>query len=314
MRFIIALMGFLQALLVAVFGQEPNKHEAKLYTDSTGQVFTRADAPAYIFIAPANAPEKRVQVPSNDKLANPMEWDGPGSHYIVHKDLERNMNIRFKILADGKAPITKPTFTSGLLFSYGNTYFAEIGSQMTISAIDDMSGVEASYISTDGKPFQPAQNPIIFSTEGEIIVNAYSVDNVGNAEKPNEFKIITSSNASIQLSNIYFGINSASLKPEAANEIKKLAELLKTYQDIYLEIRAHTDSRGDAKYNLILSQERAQAVVSFFNSKGIPNKRLHAKGFGENQPVNECTDGIQCPEEMHQANRRVELVVSKMLP
>lgn len=314
MRFSLAFLAFLLGLLVTVFGQEPNKHEAKLYTDSTGQVITRADAPAYIFIAPADAPEKQIQVPSNDKLANPMEWDGPGSHYIVHKDLERNMNIRFKILADGKAPITKPIFTNGLLFSYGNTYFAEVGSQMTISATDDMSGVEASYISTNGKPFQTSQTSISFSTEDEFIIKTYSVDNVGNAERPTEFKIITSNSASIQLSNIYFGINSATLLPEAANELKKLAELLKTYKDIYLEIRAHTDSRGDAKYNLTLSQGRAQAVVSFLKSKGIPEKRLHAKGFGESQPVNECTDGIQCPEEMHKANRRVELVVSKMLP
>ena len=32
-------------------------------------------------------------VPSSDKSANPMYWDGPGSHYIVHKDMERNMNV-----------------------------------------------------------------------------------------------------------------------------------------------------------------------------------------------------------------------------
>lgn len=314
MRIVKLTLLFTVILQLHLLGQEQLKHEAKLFTDSTGQVFTRVDAPAYIFISPADSAEKLMLVPSNDKLANPMEWDGHGSHYIVYKDLKRNMNIRFRVLADGIPPKSEPLFTKGLLFSYNNTYFSEVGSEITFTATDDMTGVEKSYISMGGDPFQEASGPIAFNNEGEFTVKIYSVDNVGNAEAVKGYRIITSSSASIHLNSIYFELGNTTLIPEATNELSRLASLLQTYKDIHLEIRAHTDCRGDSNYNLTLSEGRAQSVVKFLESKGIAKNRLTAKGYGETQLVNECSDGVVCSEEKHKANRRVELIVKKSLP
>ena len=305
---------FTIVLQLHLLGQVQLKHEAKLFIDSTGQVFTRVDAPAYFFISPADSAENLTLIPSDDKHANPMMWDGHGSQYIVYRDLKQNMNIRFKIVADGISPKSKPLFTKGLLFNYDNTFFSEVGSEMTITATDAMTGVDCSYFSTDENPFQKADHPITFNNEGEFYVKAYSVDNVGNAEEINEYRIVTTNSASIQLSNIYFGLGSTELISEAANELSKLVNLLQTYKDIHLEIRAHTDSRGEANYNLFLSEGRAQSVIRFLKSKGIAEHRLSAKGYGESQLVNECSDGVACPDEKHKANRRVELIVTKSLP
>ncbi|HCX99157.1 MAG TPA: hypothetical protein DG754_03370, partial [Bacteroidales bacterium] len=150
MRIVKLTLLFTVILQLHLLGQEQLKHEAKLFTDSTGQVFTRVDAPAYIFISPDDSTERLMLVPSNDKLANPMEWDGHGSHYIVYKNLKQKTNIRFRVLADGIPPKSEPLFTKGLLFSYNNTYFSEIGSEVVITATDDMTGVENSYVSMDG--------------------------------------------------------------------------------------------------------------------------------------------------------------------
>jgi outer membrane protein OmpA-like peptidoglycan-associated protein len=76
-----------------------------------------------------------------------------------------------------------------------------------------------------------------------------------------------------------------------------------------IEIRSHTDSRGDAARNKALSTERAKAVATYLNSKGISRKRLIAIGMGESQLVNNCTDGVICTEAEHQRNRRTEFRV-----
>ena len=74
--------------------------------------------------------------------------------------------------------------------------------------------------------------------------------------------------------------------------------------NITIEIASHTDSRSDAKYNLTLSQKRAQSCVDYLLSKGIEKKRLTAVGYGEERLVNDCIDGIECTEVQHQQNRR----------
>ena len=103
----------------------------------------------------------------------------------------------------------------------------------------------------------------------------------------------------------------AQKQEETVAEIDKLVVLLKKYPKIQMELRAHTDSRGESKYNLELSNQRAQAVVSYMISKGVDQRRLTAKGFGDTEPLNECKKGISCPEVKHRLNRRVEFRISK---
>ena len=86
------------------------------------------------------------------------------------------------------------------------------------------------------------------------------------------------------------------------------------YPDIKIEIGSHTDSRGSDAYNQRLSQQRAQSVVNYLVGKGIPRKRLAAKGYGESQPIapNENKDGSDNPEG-RQMNRRTEFrIVGKI--
>jgi outer membrane protein OmpA-like peptidoglycan-associated protein len=60
---------------------------------------------------------------------------------------------------------------------------------------------------------------------------------------------------------------------------------------------------------LNLSQRRSEAVVAYLIGKGVAKDRLVAKGFGESQLINHCADGIDCPEEEHQANRRTVIEI-----
>ncbi len=113
----------------------------------------------------------------------------------------------------------------------------------------------------------------------------------------------------INISNIYYDYNKANIRPDAALVLDTLVTLLKENPDVKVELGSHTDSRGNDKYNMILSQKRAEACVNYLVSKGIDKSRLSAKGYGETQLVNNCGNGVPCTEEEHQKNRRTTFKV-----
>ena len=117
--------------------------------------------------------------------------------------------------------------------------------------------------------------------------------------------------AAIVLDNIYYDLNSAEIRSDAAVELNKLVQLLVDNPEIKIELSSHTDARAPDDFNQELSQRRAQSAVDYIVSKGIEASRLVAKGYGESQLINGCTnDRIdQCTEEEHQQNRRTEFKV-----
>ncbi|AWW30427.1 hypothetical protein DN752_10000 [Echinicola strongylocentroti] len=109
----------------------------------------------------------------------------------------------------------------------------------------------------------------------------------------------------IVLENIYYDLDKADIRPDAAVELDKLVKILQDNPEIKIELSSHTDSRASDEYNRDLSQRRAQSAVDYIISQGIAEDRLVAKGYGEDQPVIENAQ----TEEEHQRNRRTEFKV-----
>ncbi|GIV27486.1 MAG: hypothetical protein KatS3mg027_1300 [Bacteroidia bacterium] len=105
---------------------------------------------------------------------------------------------------------------------------------------------------------------------------------------------------------IYFETNKYNITPEAEKVLKKIVVTLISNPQYNIEIRAYTDSRADDKYNLELSQKRAQAVKNYLIEKGIDSSRISAFGFGEEKILNHCKNGVPCTDDEHAVNRRVE--------
>lgn len=87
------------------------------------------------------------------------------------------------------------------------------------------------------------------------------------------------------LDNVYFDVNKSVIKPECAPHIDNLYNTLMLNPKMHIEIAGHTDSDGDAKANLILSQNRADAVMNYLINMGLNPKRVSAKGYGEYKPI-----------------------------
>jgi outer membrane protein OmpA-like peptidoglycan-associated protein/tetratricopeptide (TPR) repeat protein len=111
-------------------------------------------------------------------------------------------------------------------------------------------------------------------------------------------------NASIVLKNIFFDINKFEIKPTSGAELEKLIQLLKENPTLKIEISGYTDNVGKPADNLLLSNNRAKAVVNYLVSKSIPLQRLTAKGYGETKPI-----GNNKTEEGRSLNRRTEMKV-----
>ena len=116
----------------------------------------------------------------------------------------------------------------------------------------------------------------------------------------------------VKIDNIYYDLNKATIRADAAAELDKVVDLLAKYPAMTIEMRSHTDSRATATYNKTLSGNRAKAVVAYLKAKGVASKRMIAKGYGESELINKCKDGVNCPEEEHQQNRRTEIKILKL--
>lgn len=113
----------------------------------------------------------------------------------------------------------------------------------------------------------------------------------------------------LQIKQIYFDLDRWNIREDAAFELTKILAVLMEFPKIKIDIRSHTDSRAKSRYNLELSEKRAQSTMQWFIDQGIAADRLSANGYGESKLVNECADNIPCSEEQHQQNRRSEFII-----
>ncbi len=111
---------------------------------------------------------------------------------------------------------------------------------------------------------------------------------------------------------IYFDLDKSNIRTEAALDLEKILVVLNDYPTMKLDIRSHTDSRASHQYNEALSDRRAKSTIQWLVKNGIAPNRLTGKGYGENQLVNKCSDGVPCTEAEHQANRRSEFIITAL--
>lgn len=109
----------------------------------------------------------------------------------------------------------------------------------------------------------------------------------------------------VNMPDVLFNLNSASLKTDARERLAKVAGILIAYPDIHVEVDGYTDNTGTLDFNQQLSQQRADTVRSYLVQQGVPSASIDSKGFGPNDPVasNDTPQG-------RQQNRRVDLIVS----
>lgn len=103
-------------------------------------------------------------------------------------------------------------------------------------------------------------------------------------------------------SNITFATDSSDIQSSFYTTLNSVALVLQRFNQTLVDVYGHTDSTGDANYNLQLSQRRAAAVADYLVAQGNNSQRFAVIGLGETQPIasNETEAG-------RAQNRRVEI-------
>ncbi len=114
----------------------------------------------------------------------------------------------------------------------------------------------------------------------------------------------------LELKIIYFDLDKSDIRSDAEIELQKIIAALKEYQQLKIDVRSHTDSRGDDNYNMYLSERRAKSTIKYIIEKGgIDKSRVTGRGYGETAVINKCKNTVACSDQEHQLNRRSEFIV-----
>lgn len=122
------------------------------------------------------------------------------------------------------------------------------------------------------------------------------------AEKQQDLSMVPMEMGSvIALQNIFFDFAQHELRAESFPELDRLADLMKVYPALEIEIEGHTDFVGTFWANVKLSEARVGSVINFLAQRGIDPCRLHENRLGESRPIapNNTNEG-------RKKNRRVE--------
>lgn len=117
---------------------------------------------------------------------------------------------------------------------------------------------------------------------------------------------LTPAGETIRLNHLIFPQGKSVIAESSYDELDEIAQMMMENERIMIQLEGHTDSQGNAKGNMKLSQKRVEAVKNYLVSKGVSKNRIKTKAFGGTQPLgNEMTD------EDRARNRRVEMRILK---
>lgn len=108
------------------------------------------------------------------------------------------------------------------------------------------------------------------------------------------------------LKELIFEQGRAKIAQASYAELDKVVMMINQNPNMIVQLEGHTDTRGDPKANLRLSESRVEAVKDYLISKKISKHKVKTKAFGGTQPISR-----EDTEEAHRLNRRVELRILK---
>ncbi|MBI5777516.1 MAG: OmpA family protein [Nitrospirae bacterium] len=111
--------------------------------------------------------------------------------------------------------------------------------------------------------------------------------------------------AAVELVDVYFDFDKASLRSDARSALETNARMLTSeMKDVTVLIQGHCDEVGTAAYNLVLGEKRAQAVKRYLEDLGVPPSRMNTTSYGKERPF--CTEHSP---DCWQQNRRAHFAV-----
>jgi len=108
------------------------------------------------------------------------------------------------------------------------------------------------------------------------------------------------------LARVHFGFDESSLTEDARETLQSNAKIIMDKPSMRVLVEGHCDERGSNEYNIALGERRANAVIAYLTTLGVPRTRLEMKSWGEERPLDPGKS-----ESAYKMNRRAEFVILK---
>jgi len=108
-------------------------------------------------------------------------------------------------------------------------------------------------------------------------------------------------------SNVTFATDRDQVIPPFYPTLDSVALVLRKFDKTLIDVDGHTDSVGNAGYNMDLSNRRANSVANYLASRGVDQRRMSAMGYGLERPI-----ASNATEAGRAQNRRVEIAISPL--
>lgn len=110
----------------------------------------------------------------------------------------------------------------------------------------------------------------------------------------------------VKFDNVLFDFDDAALLTSSIEQLTEVAGWMRNNSFLQLQVLGHTDITGPDGYNLELSKSRADAVLGFLESMGVPSSRLSSGYFGSDRPVANNSEATG-----RALNRRVDFIIKE---
>ncbi|MGL4829541.1 MAG: OmpA family protein [Vibrio sp.] len=217
---------------------------------------------------------------------------------MAYWDMDKTQNSSSKLDATGFSPLgeigVSYKVTPSLNLSAGYQYIDSIGTSNIGKYDSHVALVSLTYVF--GNKAQPA------SVETGLVIEDKAVPSKETVAESLPRTLIFPS----QYADGFWGVNSTQISPDLNKGLSELASVLIRYPQARVHIVGHTDSKGLAKHNQILSEKRAQAVENKLIELGVSPTQIRTKGEGESNPIAD-----NATAEGRAQNRRVEVTIPK---
>ncbi|PCJ27230.1 MAG: hypothetical protein COA97_04500 [Flavobacteriales bacterium] len=264
-------------------------------------------------------------------LGKPFNSSKDDTYYIINKDQSQGFLSSDRIICDCGEEYEGSVYCYRVfqfgqpkqVFSLSGTAFNADTDEIIPNALltfKDIRGeMDPVYITTDEqgnykRDLEVGWELFIKAQKSKYFGDAASLSTAGLTESKHfiqDFFLTPIPLGEIEIPGIEYDFDAATLRPKSKEVLDKLVEFLQLNDNIAIEIRSHTDSRGNDNYNLKLSKRRASSVVKYLVAHGINKKRLESKGMGETESLEDCSKYPECGTEKirkdcdcHQKNRR----------
>ena len=120
-------------------------------------------------------------------------------------------------------------------------------------------------------------------------------------------KEVLDGRSTIDYVNVYFDVDKSNVQSQYHSKLDGFADKINQSAKVVILVLGHTDSDGDSKYNLALSQRRSEAVKRYLIKQGVDKDRIVIKSYGEERPAEENTNTANKSK-----NRRVEVRIMSL--